>query len=77
MGPLGWKDTEDIFEEDDLVLISNGRVKPVRQLREGEVLVRFNGQPGTPQWWTVMKMEWLRRDHHRSHLDKPSLGTDT
>ncbi len=62
-GPLGWGDKEELWGEDELVLLSSGKVKPVRQLREGEVTVRFNGHPGTPQLWTVLSMEWQRRQH--------------
>lgn len=62
-GPLGYKDTTDVFMEDDLLLTVGGVVKPARQLKEGDILVRFGGQPGTPQLWTVMEIEWVRREH--------------
>ncbi len=69
MGPLGYKDTADVFGEDELLLTAVGAVKPVRQLKEGDVLVRFNGNPGTPLRWTILKIEWLRRDvHHGAAL---------
>ena len=51
-----------MFGEDELLLTAAGAVKPVRQLKEGDVLVRFNGNPGTPLRWTIMKMEWMRRE---------------
>ena len=62
MGPLGYKDTADVFGEDELLLTAAGAVKPVRQLKEGDVLVRFNGNPGTPLLWTILRIEWVRRE---------------
>lgn len=63
MGPLGYKDSADVFGEDELLLTAAGSVRPVKQLKEGDVVIRFNGQPGTPLRWTIMRMEWLRRGH--------------
>ena len=62
-GPLGYKDTTDVFMEDDILLTASGMVKKVNRLREGDVLVRFGGQPSVSQIWTVMEMEWVRREH--------------
>jgi hypothetical protein len=62
MGPLGYKDSADVFSEDDLLLTAAGAVKPVRQLKEGDVLIRFNGNPGTPLRWTILRIEWMRRE---------------
>ena len=73
MGPLGYKDSADVFSEDELLLTANGAVKPVRQLKEGDVLIRFNGNPGTPLRWTIMKMEWLRRGNVGRGLDSLQL----
>ena len=61
-GPLGYKDTTDVFMEDDLLLTFGGMVKPAKKLREGEILVRFGGQPGVSQLWTVIEVEWVRRE---------------
>ena len=63
-GPLGYRDSTDVFGEDELLLTAGGRVKPAQQLREGDVLVRFNGNPGTPLRWTILRIEWMRRGSH-------------
>ena len=55
MGPLGYPDSSDVFGEEELVLTANGVVKTVHRLREGDVLVRFNGQAGTATRWTIRK----------------------
>ena len=62
-GPLGYKDSSEVFGEDELLLTAAGAVRPVKQLKEGDVVIRFNGNPGTPLRWTIMRMEWLRRGH--------------
>jgi hypothetical protein len=62
-GPLGYSDSVEEYSEDALLLTSSGEVRPAYQMRENEVLVRFNGQPGTPQLWTVIRVEWVRREH--------------
>ena len=60
-GPLGYSDSVEEYSEDSLLLTASGEVRPAYQMREKEVLVRFNGQPGTPQLWAVIKVEWKRR----------------
>ena len=60
-GPLGWSDSTEVFGEDDLLLTAGGVVKPTRQLREGDVLIRFWER--NTQAWTIVKMEWMRREH--------------
>jgi hypothetical protein len=62
-GPLGYKDTTDVFMEDDLLLTVGGVVKRAIRLQEGDVLVRFGSQPAVLQLWTIMDMEWVRREH--------------
>ena len=60
-GPLGYSDSVEEYLEYSLLLTASGEVKPAYQVREGEVLVRFNGQPRTPVPWTIIKVEWKRR----------------
>jgi hypothetical protein len=62
-GPLGYKDTTDVFMEDDLLLTVGGVVKRAIRLQEGDILVRFGSQPATLQLWTILDMEWVRREH--------------
>lgn len=59
-GPLGWKDTTDVFMEDDLLLTAGGVVKPARKLKEGDVLIRFSS---ALCHWEITKMEWARKTH--------------
>jgi hypothetical protein len=75
MGPLGYKDSADVFGEDELLLTAAGAVKPVRQLKEGDVLVRFNGNPGTPLRWTILRIEWMRRESHGTALHAANRGS--
>jgi hypothetical protein len=77
-GPLGWKDTVDVFSEDALLLTFSGEVKAVRTLREGDVLIRFSdasGGPYRPHRWSISKIEWLRKEvHHGPHSPSQSAA---
>jgi hypothetical protein len=65
MGPLGYSDSTDVFSEDDLLLTASGVVKPVRQLKEGETLIRFPdaSHAKVSQRWIITKIQWVRKGH--------------
>ena len=66
-GPMGYRDREETYSEDTLLLTASGQVKPVRQLREGEVLITFPDAAYAKDSlrWTLMHVEWVRKSERR------------
>lgn len=66
-GPMGYHDSTETYSEDALLLTAGGAVKPVRQLREGEVLITFPDASYAKEAlrWTIMHIEFVRKSERR------------
>ena len=65
-GQIGYGDRTETYSEDDLLLTATGQVKPVRQLRERDVLITFpDASPFRPLLWTIVQIEWVRKSERR------------
>ena len=66
-GPMGYNDRTETYSEDDLLLTATGQVKPVRQLRERDVLITFPDASYAKDSlrWTIVQIEWVRKSERR------------
>lgn len=62
-GPIGYQESTVEFSEDAMLLTPLGEVKPIRRLREGDILVRFPDADYaySTTRWTITKMVWHRK----------------